>query len=295
MIRLVIALAAQRQWTIYQLDVKSAFLHEELNEEVFVEQPQGYVRKANEKKVYRLKKALYGLKQAPRAWYSRIKAYFMKEGFERCHYEHTLFTKTAKEGKILIVSLYVDDLIFTGNDESMFAEFKRSMKLEFDMTDLRKMRYFLGIEVMQRTNGIFISQKKYALEVLEKFGMNKSNPVLNPIVPGCKLLRDEDGVKVVWLRRIFEMLGEKQDRPTIVHCDSSSAIELAKNPVMHGRSKHINVRFHFLCDLIKAGTVEMVHCNSQEQIADVMTKPLKLDAFVKLRSMLGVCPEPCVN
>ncbi|CAL8176432.1 unnamed protein product [Prunus armeniaca] len=88
--------------------------------------------------------------------------------------------------------------------------------------------------------------------------------------------------QVVWLRRIFEMLGEKQDRPTIVHCDSSSAIKLAKNPVMHERSKHIDVRFHFLHDLIKAGTVEMVHCNSQEQIADVMTKPLKLDTFVKL-------------
>ncbi|CAL2278979.1 unnamed protein product [Prunus armeniaca] len=93
--------------------------------------------------------------------------------------------------------------------------------------------------------------------------------------------------QVVWLRRIFEMLGEKQDRPTIVHCDSSSAIKLAKNPVMHERSKHIDIRFHFLRDLIKAGTVEMVHCNSQEQIADVMTKPLKLDAFVKLKALVS--------
>ncbi|BBN70200.1 hypothetical protein Prudu_1446S000600 [Prunus dulcis] len=90
--------------------------------------------------------------------------------------------------------------------------------------------------------------------------------------------------QVVWLRRIFEMLGKKQDRPTIVHYDSSSAIKLAKNPVMHGCSKHIDIRFHFLHELIKVGTVEMVHCNSQEQIGDVMTKPLKLDAFVKLRS-----------
>ncbi|XP_020425774.1 uncharacterized protein LOC109950618 [Prunus persica] len=78
----------------------------------------------------------------------------------------------------------------------MFAEFKRSMMLEFDMTNLGKMRYFLGIEVMQRTDGIFISQKKYVLEVLEKFGMNKSILVLDPIVPSCKLLRDEDGVQV---------------------------------------------------------------------------------------------------
>ena len=145
--RMIIALAAQRNWTIYQLDVKLAFLHGELSEEVFVEQPRGYEQKNNPHKVYKLKKALYGLKQAPRAWFSHIEAHFVNEGFERCHNEHTLFVKTIKGGKILILSLYVDDLIFTGNDESMFYEFKSSMMREFDMTDLGKIRYFLGFEV----------------------------------------------------------------------------------------------------------------------------------------------------
>ena len=82
---MVIALAARNSWSVYQLDVKSTFLHGELNEAVFVEQPQGYEKKGEEYKVYKLKKALYGLKQAPRAWYSRIEAYFVKEGFERCN------------------------------------------------------------------------------------------------------------------------------------------------------------------------------------------------------------------
>ena len=137
-------------WTILRclhlwLDVKSAFLNGELNEAVFVEQPQGYVRKGDEHKVYKLKKALYGLKQAPRAWYSRIEAYFTKEGFEKCSCEHTLFIKKKDGGKILIISLYVDDLIFTGNDEGMLIKFKNSMKLEFDMTDLGMMKYFLGV------------------------------------------------------------------------------------------------------------------------------------------------------
>lgn len=141
--------------------VKSAFLHNELNEEVFVERPQGYVKKGKEHNMYNLKKVLYELKQAPRAWYNRIKAYFVKEGFERCHYEHTLFIKSDGGGKFLIVSLYVDDLMFTGNDNSMFDEFKKSMKLEFDITNLRKMRYFLGVEMHQSSNGIDISQKKY--------------------------------------------------------------------------------------------------------------------------------------
>jgi len=84
-----------------------------------------------------LKKALYGLKQAPRAWYSRIEAYFIREKFERCPSEHTLFTK-ARGGKFLIVSLYVDDLIFTGNDRGMCDEFKNSMMLEFDMSDMEE-------------------------------------------------------------------------------------------------------------------------------------------------------------
>ena len=89
---------------IFQLDVKSAFLHGELEEEVFIEQPEGFIIKGNDDKVYRLKKALYGLKHAPRAWHSKIEAYFIREGFEKCFSEHTLFTKK-EGGNILIVSL----------------------------------------------------------------------------------------------------------------------------------------------------------------------------------------------
>lgn len=132
-VRLVISLAAQNSWPIYQLDVKSAFLHIELNEKVFIDQPPGYVQKGNEDKVYMLKKALYGLKQAPRAWYNLIDAYFSKIGLEKCPHEHSLFVKSRERGKLLIVCLYVDDLIFTGNDEAMLVEFKKSMMEEFDM------------------------------------------------------------------------------------------------------------------------------------------------------------------
>jgi len=121
-----------------------------------VQQPKGFVKKSEEEKVYKLKKALFGLKQAPRAWYNKIEAYFVRNGFEWCFYEHTLFTKSKEGGKILIVSLYVDDLIYTGNDGSMCDEFRRSMMTEFDMSDLGKMRYFLGIKVMQNSSGIFI-------------------------------------------------------------------------------------------------------------------------------------------
>ena len=195
-IRMIIALVARNSCSVYRFDVKSDFLHGDLNEAVFVEQPQDYGKKGEEYKVYKLKKALYGIKQAPRAWYNRIEAYFVKEGFERCNCERTLFIKRGDGGKILIVSLYIDDLIFTGNDESMFVKFKNSMKLEFDMTDLGKMKYFLGVEVLQNLEGIYISQRKYAKDVLERFRMEKSNSVKNPIVSGVRLMKDEEGSKV---------------------------------------------------------------------------------------------------
>lgn len=127
-VRLIIALAASRGWKIYRLDVKSAFLYGELNEEVYVEQPKGYERKGKEQKVYKLLKALYGLKQSPRAWFSRIETYFIKEGFQKSCYEQALFIKRRKEVKILIVSTYVDDLLFVGNDEDMMLDYKNSIK-----------------------------------------------------------------------------------------------------------------------------------------------------------------------
>ena len=140
-IRLILALAAHNNWDIFQLDVKSAFLHGELSEEIYVQQPLGFEKKGEEDKVYKLRKALHGLKQAPRAWYSKLEVYFVQAGFERCLCEHSLFTKWKEGGKILIVSLYVDDLIYTENHKSMCDDFKNSMMLEFDMSDLGKMRY----------------------------------------------------------------------------------------------------------------------------------------------------------
>ncbi|XP_059629701.1 GDSL esterase/lipase 3-like [Cornus florida] len=109
-IRALIALAAQNGWSLYQLDVKSAFLNGVLKEDVYVEEPQGFVAKGEEEKVYKLKKALYCLKQAPRAWYSEIDSYFIKKGFQRSKSEPTLYYNTQDKTGILIGSLYVDDL-----------------------------------------------------------------------------------------------------------------------------------------------------------------------------------------
>ena len=180
-IRIVIAMAAQNSWPIFQLDVKSASLHGDLVEQVFIDQPPGYIKIGIEHKVYKLKKALYGLKQAPQAWYSRINASFLKNGFKKCPYELALYVKTGGGDKMIMVCLYVDDLIFTGNDNSRFDDFNTSVMVEFDMLDLGMMHYFLGIEVEQTNVGTFISQKKYVLEILDKFGMQNCNLVSTPM------------------------------------------------------------------------------------------------------------------
>ncbi|KAL4284533.1 hypothetical protein GQ457_16G014010 [Hibiscus cannabinus] len=148
-IRLLTAVAAQNKWKIYQMDVKSAFLNGYLEEEVYIEQPPGYIKQGHEDKVYCLKKALYRLKQAPRAWNTRIDEYFQKNGFIKSPYEHTLYTKKNEDGDIMIVCLYVDGMIFTGNNLGMFHDFKKAMTKEFEMTDIGEMSYFLGVEVKQ--------------------------------------------------------------------------------------------------------------------------------------------------
>ena len=101
--------------------------------------------------------------------------------------------------------------------------------------------------------------------------------------------------QVVWMRRVLEQIGQAQKENTIVMCDNSSTIKLSKNPVMHGRSKHIDVRFHFLRELVNYKIIELKFCESREQIADVMTKPLKLESFQKFRNHMGMCKANGLN
>eukprot|EP00253_Pinus_taeda_P007460 PITA_07460 len=160
-------------------------------EEVYNEQPLGYEKKGQEHKVCRLKKALYGLKQAPRAWYSRIDSYLLENGFEKFEGEPTLYINET-DSKILIVVLYVDDVIFTGNDDYLIENFKAVMKEEFEMTDMGLLRYFLGTEVEKSENGIFISQEKDANEVLDRFNMQDSKAAITPTVMGLKLSKEDN-------------------------------------------------------------------------------------------------------
>ena len=140
-IRLLLAIAAQKDWRLYQLDVKSTFLNGYLQEKIYVKQPKGFVNEGEEDKVYLLKKAFYGLKQAPRAWYSRINEYLLNLGFVKSLSESTLYVKHNGAG-ILIILLYVDDLLVTGNHTSLVEKFKLEIMEVFEMTDLGLMIFF---------------------------------------------------------------------------------------------------------------------------------------------------------
>lgn len=194
-IRMLLAIAAQKGWKICQLDVKSAFLNGFLEEEIYVEQPEGFVVKGHEDKVYLLKKALYGLKQAPRAWYSRIDEYLSKLGFVKSLSESTLYIK-GDHANFIVISLYVDDLLVTGNNVELIQQFKDDMLQVFEMTDLGEMSYFLGMEVEQKNGEIFISQRKYAKEILKKFNMESCKSMSTPMCQKEKLCKDDGAEQV---------------------------------------------------------------------------------------------------
>lgn len=193
-VRIILALAAQFQLPVFQFDVKSAFLNGDLNEEVYVAQPQGLVVDGAANKAYRLRKALYGLKQAPRAWYSKIDSLFRESGFKRSENEPTLYLKQQGNGEFLLVCLYVDDIIYLGSSQSLIDDFKSCMMRTFEMTDLGLLKYFLGLEVLQSKEGIFVCQKKYAVDMLKRFNMANCETSATPMNINEKL-QCEDGTE----------------------------------------------------------------------------------------------------
>ncbi|GJT94406.1 retrovirus-related pol polyprotein from transposon TNT 1-94 [Tanacetum coccineum] len=408
------ALGEMCHLTIYQMDVKTAFLNGDLQEEVFVSQPEGFEDQENPTHVYRLKKALYGLKQAPRAWYDTLSKFLMANNFFKGAVDPTLFTR--KSGKhILLVQIYVDDIIFASTDHNACNIFSKEMSSKFQMSMMGQMSFFLGLQVSQSPGGIFINQAKYALETLKKYGMDLSDPVDTPMVDRLKLDEDLMGIPVDQTRfrgmvgslmyltasrpdlvfavcmcaryqakptkkhfeaikRVFrylkgtinmglwypkdnamsltayadadhagcqdsrrstsgsaQFLGDrlvswssKKQRSTAIstteaeyiamsgccaqilwmrsqlkdygfdfnkiplYCDNKSAIALCCNNVQHSRSKHIDIRHHFIREQVENRVVELYFVETNYQLADILTKALPRERFEFLLPRLGM-------
>ncbi|GJS14912.1 retrovirus-related pol polyprotein from transposon TNT 1-94 [Tanacetum coccineum] len=399
---------------IFQMDVKTAFLNGELNEVVYLSQPEGFVDPEHPSHVYRLKKALYGLKQAPRAWYDKLSAFLIKSGFTKGVVDPTLFTR--KAGKhILLVQIYVDDIIFASTNPKACKLFAFEMNSTFKMSMMGKMSFFLGLQVSQSLIGIFINQSKYAQEILKKFGFDSCTPIDTPMVERPDLDEDKGGklidptrfrgmvgslmylsasrpdivfavcmcaryqakpteMHLTAIKRIFRYLkgtihmglwypkdsgfdlkafadadyagchdtrrstsgsaqflrhrlvswSSKKQKSTAIstteaeyialsgccaqilwmrsqlrdygfafnkipmYCDNQSAIALCCNSVQHSRSKHIDIRHHFIKEQVERKVVELYFVETKYQLADIFTKALPRERFATLLPLLGV-------
>eukprot|EP00253_Pinus_taeda_P031325 PITA_31325 len=165
------------------MDVKTAFLNGKIQEKVYIEQLEGFETFDCESHVCRLKRDLYGLKQAPRAWYTRIVNYFIGLGFTKSEVDANLYHIMVK-GKKLIIVLYVDDLILIGDDQ-LIMSLKEDLTREFEMKYMGLMHYFLGMEVWQKDGELFVSQGKYANEIIRRFHMEKCNPMQTLLADLC--------------------------------------------------------------------------------------------------------------
>ncbi|GKD57377.1 zinc finger, CCHC-type containing protein [Tanacetum coccineum] len=412
---LILALAAYHGWQVHHLDVKLAFLHGDLKEEVYVTQPEGFIQQGNLGKVYKLTKALYGLRQAPRAWNVKLDQTLKSLDFKKCNLEQAVYTKRSKTST-LIVGVYVGDLIITGTPRKEIDLFKSQMEDKFEMSDLGLLAYYLGIEVTQTGGEITIKQTGYINKILKESSMMESNDTKIPMDPGTKLVKAEDGNSVdatyyrsligslryllhtrpdlsysvgllsrfmqdpkdhhlkaikqviryikgtkehgiiykkeggckitgysdssygvntdqgkgttgivfyfgespitwctqkqptvalsscesefmaatgaacqaLWLKRLLsEITGWDEERITL-KVDNISAIALVRNPVFHGRSKHIDIRYHFIRECVENGHINVEHVSGELQRADILTKALPRLKFVTMRQMLGV-------
>ena len=188
-VRTLLKIIAVNKWEAYQMDVHNAFLHGDLEEEVYMKLPQGF-RHSDPTKVCRLHKSLYGLKQAPRCWFAKLSTSLKEYGFTQSYKDYSLFiyTKDAIEMRVLV---YVDDLLICGNNDDALSSFKGYLSTCFHMKDLGKIKYFLGLEVSRSDEGIFLSQRKYALEIIKETGMLGSKPVNFPMEQRHELGRDK--------------------------------------------------------------------------------------------------------
>ena len=154
-VRLFLSLAAIHHWSLHQLDIKNAFLHGDLEEEIYMEQPPGFVAQGETNLVCKLRKSLYGLKQSPRAWFGRFSTVVRDFGMQQSEADHSIFYHSSTSGCIYLI-VYVDDIVITGNDHRGINKLKHHLSLHFQTKDLGKLRYFLGIEVAQSRSGISI-------------------------------------------------------------------------------------------------------------------------------------------
>ncbi|KAM2659837.1 hypothetical protein EV2_022338 [Malus domestica] len=186
----MLALVAQYDLELVQLDVKTAFLHGDLNEEIYMCQPDGYTVKGKENLFCKLKKSLYGLKQSPRQWYLRFDKFMRGQHYSRSQYDHCVYFKNLQDVSFIYLLIYVDDMLIALKNVEEIEKLKKQMKNEFEMKDLGKAKKILSMEITRdREKGLVsLNQRQYLEKLIRKFGVHDSTkPVSTPLTPHFKL------------------------------------------------------------------------------------------------------------
>jgi hypothetical protein len=191
-IRTILSLVAVEDLHLEQLDVKTTFFHGDLEEEIYMQQPQGYEVKGKENLVCRLKKILYGLKQAPRQWYLKFDRFMTEQGYSRCHSDHYVYFKRLENGSYIILLLYVDDMLVAGSNMQDINVLKKKLANSFAMKDLGAAKKILGMRITRdrKNRKLTLSQGEYIEKVLERFRMQNAKLVSTPLASHFKLTKE---------------------------------------------------------------------------------------------------------
>ncbi|GJU74071.1 putative ribonuclease H-like domain-containing protein [Tanacetum coccineum] len=325
-IRLFLDYASFKDFVVYQMDVKSAFLYGKIEEEVYVCQPPGFEDPKFPDRVYKVEKVLYGLHQALKAWYETLSTYLLDNGFQRGTIDKTLFIKKVK-GDILLVQVYVDDIIFGSTKKSLCTDFEKLMHKKFQTSFMGELTFFLGLQVTHKNDGIFISQDKYMDEILKKLMigslmyLTSSRPdimfVDSPFdleaytdsdyagasldrkftTGGCQFIgsrliswqckkqtvvanstteveyvaASNCCVEVLWIQNQLLDYGYNFMN-TKIFIDNESTICIVKNLVFHLKTKHIEIRHHFIRDSYEKRLIQVNKIHTDHNVADLLTK-----------------------
>ena len=418
-LRTFFAIANQYDLEVHQMDVNSAYLNGDIDAEVYMKQPEGYVDPNHPNKVCKLRKGLYGLKQGARCWNKKIDKFLKSEGFVASDADPCIYVKR-KKGKICILALYVDDTVIATNCKRMLADIKRKLCGQFHMEDLGEVKYILGMMVKRdrEAGTLTIDQRCYLEGVLQRFGMENCNPVSTPLEPGRQLRKateDDEEVdthryqeivgcliyasittrpdishavnvlsqhmakpnkehlsaakrvlrylrgttdvgiifrksdnfelvgysdadwagdvdsrkstsgyvfllggniiswaskkqpvvalstteaeyialclatqEAIWLRRLCASVGQAQTKPTKILEDNQGTISMSRNPRDNSRTKHIDIKYHFVREAVEKNETDIVHCRTQEMVADTLTKGLPKPAFERHRNSMNI-------
>ncbi|GKD57446.1 putative ribonuclease H-like domain-containing protein [Tanacetum coccineum] len=263
------------------MDVKSAFLYEKIEEEVYVCEPPGFEDPDFPDRVYRVEKALYGLHQAPRSWYETLSTYLLENRFQRGQIDKTLFIKR-DQGDILIVQ----------------------------MSSMGELIFFLGLQVKQKEDGIFISQDKYVTKIIKKFRFSDVKTTSTPMETQKPLLKDADGEDYVLVQDSNDYAGVSLDRKsttggyqflgcrliswqckkqivTKIHIDNESTICIVKNLDFHSKTKRIEIRCHFIRDSNEKKLIQMIKIHTDQNVVDLLTKAFDVSRFQYLIASIG--------